>query len=73
MSADGSLVATGGADQTIKVWNAMNGDLLYENKKVGVGVIRIKFASSGVLIGASTIDSVVKVYQIKQMQLKQVA
>ena len=62
VNQDGTMIATGGADQAIRVWNAYTGDLKYEYTKVGSGVIRIKFASSGALIAASTLDSVVKVY-----------
>jgi WD40 repeat protein len=54
--------ASGSDDKTIKVWDALKGELKCEFKKVGDGVIRIKFASSGSLIAASTLDSLVKVY-----------
>ena len=70
VSEDGTKVVTGGADQAIRVWSVQTGLLLYEYTRVGSGVIRIKFASTSSLIAASTLDSLVKVYQAKSQTVR---
>lgn len=58
----GSILATGSDDNTIRVWNATNGELLYAPIRHEGGVYFLTFSSDGTTLFSASIDGTTRVW-----------
>jgi WD40 repeat protein len=57
-SSDGSYIVTGGADCSIKLWNAQSGELVSRYQKLESPVTKVKFAQIDIeLLAVASLDS----------------
>ncbi|MFX6427785.1 hypothetical protein ABTG38_18885, partial [Acinetobacter baumannii] len=61
-SPDGSLLASGSDDRTVKLWRVSDGALLRNyDQETGTGVFSIQFSPNGRLLGDGRVDGTVVV------------
>ena len=60
-SPDGSLLASGGIDPTVKIWDVKNGQLI-RSLQSGEGVMDVIFSPDGTLVASAGSDGTVKLW-----------
>jgi WD40 repeat protein len=61
---DGSLVATGSADSTVKLWDANSGRLLHRLRGHGDEVTKVRFSPNGTVLSSSSADSTIRLWNV---------
>lgn len=69
LSGDGSSVVSGGADKSVRLVNAANGQLIREFKGANAAVESVELSPNGAWIAAGTADKRLLVWQAKDGQL----
>lgn len=64
-SANGTRLATGSWDGTVRLWNAVTGKHLRTSKSVGTLVTSLSFSPDGKRIASSSCDGVVRLLRVK--------
>ncbi|KAI9785620.1 MAG: hypothetical protein M1816_000367 [Peltula sp. TS41687] len=70
-SADGKLIASGSADQTVKLWDAATGALQQTLEGHSGGVMSVAFSADGKLIASGSADRTVKLWDAATGALQQ--
>jgi len=68
-SPDGTLLAGGSVDSTIKVWNKESGELVHNLKQPG-GITYLAFSPDGHLLATSSYDATVRLWQLPEGTLR---
>jgi WD40 repeat protein len=61
---DGSLLVTGSADSTVKIWDANSGRLLHHLRGHGDEVTKARFSANGTVVASSSVDSTIRIWNV---------
>jgi WD40 repeat protein len=64
-SADGTSVATGGADKIIRLWSLKSGEMIREFKDHTMSVVGLSFSPDGSSLASASLDGTVRVWAIR--------
>jgi WD40 repeat protein len=64
-SSNGKILASGGTDSTVKVWNAENGRLLFTLEGHLSDITNISFRPDGKILASSSEDGTVRVWNVE--------
>lgn len=65
-SPDGSQLASGSGDRTIKIWNSESGALMKELKKFSSYVNSVAFRPDGKVLASGSNDCLIKLWNLKK-------
>lgn len=65
-SADGSMIASGGLDHTVKLWDVATGALLETITDSDEMIASVRWSPNGSLLAASSWDGIVRIWHISQ-------
>jgi WD40 repeat protein len=66
-SPDGKSLASGGADQTIRVWDPVTGQQIRQFKGHGKGVISLAYSGDGQMLASGSKDTTAMLWNVNQM------
>jgi WD40 repeat protein len=72
-SADGALVATGGADAVVRIWDARSGALVRSLRGHPAGVTSVSFNDDASLLASYGVDGIIRVWALDVDDLVDVA
>jgi WD40 repeat protein/anti-sigma factor RsiW len=65
LSADGTRLATGSYDRTIKIWDVPNGKLLHNRTSHAGPVLCVRFSADGTRLASGSRDNTIKVWHAR--------
>jgi WD40 repeat protein len=64
-SPDGTLLASGGHDRTLRLWKVATGELAYEFKAVAGWIVALAFAGNGRTIATASTDNALRLWDFE--------
>jgi WD40 repeat protein len=63
-SPDGKLIATGGADRLIRLWEVETGNLIKTFREHKMSITALKFSPDGRYIASSSLDRTIRLWRV---------
>lgn len=71
-SPDGALLATGGSDMTIRLWDVESGETLQILRGHSDRIYAVAFSPDGTLLASSGVDATIRIWDVESGELRRV-